>query len=46
LGLAIVDRIVTDHAGALAIQSEVGRGTRVSVTLPLWAADAPQSEST
>ena len=36
LGLAIVDRIVKDHGGTLAIHSEVGTGTRVSVTLPLW----------
>jgi len=36
LGLAIVDRIVKDHGGTLAIHSEIGKGTRVSVTLPLW----------
>jgi signal transduction histidine kinase len=36
LGLAIVDRIVKDHGGTLAIQSEVGKGTRVTVTFPLW----------
>jgi signal transduction histidine kinase len=36
LGLAIVDRIVRDHGGTLAIDSEVGKGTRVSVTLPVW----------
>jgi signal transduction histidine kinase len=36
LGLAIVDRIVKDHGGTLAIQSDIGKGTRVSVTVPLW----------
>jgi signal transduction histidine kinase len=36
LGLAIVDRIVKDHGGTLAIHSEIGKGTRVSVTLPVW----------
>jgi signal transduction histidine kinase len=34
LGLAIVDRIVADHQGTLRIQSDVGRGTTVSVTIP------------
>jgi signal transduction histidine kinase len=34
LGLAIVTRIVTDHGGTLSIQSEVGAGTSVVVTLP------------
>jgi two-component system sensor histidine kinase ResE len=39
LGLAIVDRIVTDHGGTLAIHSEIGVGTRVSVTLPFSPED-------
>lgn len=34
LGLAIVDRIVSDHGGTWHIQSEAGRGTTVSVTMP------------
>ena len=34
LGLAIVHRIVQDHRGEVAIESEVGRGTRVTVRLP------------
>jgi signal transduction histidine kinase len=33
LGLAIVDRIVADHGGSLEIQSQVGVGTSVIVTL-------------
>jgi two-component system phosphate regulon sensor histidine kinase PhoR len=35
LGLAIVDRIVADHGGTLDIQSTVGEGTSVTVTLPV-----------
>jgi two-component system sensor histidine kinase PilS (NtrC family) len=34
LGLAIVHRIVQDHRGEVAIESEVGRGTCVTVRLP------------
>jgi signal transduction histidine kinase len=34
LGLVITERLVKLHGGALAIQSEVGRGTLVEVTLP------------
>jgi signal transduction histidine kinase len=34
LGLAIVSRIVNDHRGTLAIESALGIGTTVAVTLP------------
>ncbi len=34
LGLTIVNRIAGDHGGALRIESRVGGGTSVSVTLP------------
>jgi two-component system sensor histidine kinase PilS (NtrC family) len=34
LGLAIVHRIVQDHRGEVVIESEVGRGTEVTVRLP------------
>ncbi len=34
LGLAICRRIVQQHQGTLEIESEVGRGTTVRITLP------------
>jgi signal transduction histidine kinase len=35
LGLAICKRIIEQHHGTLGIESEVGRGTTVRVTLPV-----------
>jgi two-component system cell cycle sensor histidine kinase/response regulator CckA len=40
LGLAIVRRIVESHGGHVACDSEVGRGTRFSIRLPLLASRA------
>ncbi|MEJ5230776.1 MAG: ATP-binding protein, partial [Geminicoccaceae bacterium] len=37
LGLAIVKHIVRRHQGHLAIESELGRGSRFAVFLPLPA---------
>ena len=37
LGMSIVDRIVDSHAGSLDIESEVGKGTTMTVTLPVQA---------
>lgn len=37
LGLAIVDRIVRDHGGSLKIQSALGSGTTVTVSVPVCA---------
>lgn len=34
LGLAIVDRIVRRHSGSVVLESEFGKGTTVTVTLP------------
>jgi len=35
LGLAVVHRIVSDYNGRIEVQSEVGRGTRVTVHFPV-----------
>lgn len=39
LGLSIVRRIVENHGGRVSIDSQPGRGTAVSVTLPAAAGD-------
>ena len=44
IGLAVVDEIVTAHGGSLNLQSEVGRGTTVTVRLPLEAPKAHSAE--
>jgi two-component system, OmpR family, phosphate regulon sensor histidine kinase PhoR len=36
LGLAIVGRIVDRHSGTIRLESERGRGTTFTVTLPAW----------
>jgi signal transduction histidine kinase len=38
LGLAIARRVVQDHAGHLVIESEVGVGTTVTLTIPVISA--------
>ncbi|MFM7378474.1 MAG: sensor histidine kinase, partial [Erythrobacter sp.] len=43
LGLAIVKHIVERHRGRLDITSELGKGTRVVVRLPLAEADPPEA---
>ncbi len=45
LGLAIVHGIVKQAGGELEIQSEVGEGTEVRVTLPLYEKDAGAEET-
>lgn len=35
LGLAIADRIISDHGGAIAVESSSGQGTRFAVRLPV-----------
>ena len=37
LGLSIVDQIVTSHGGELIIESELGKGTTMTVVLPVIA---------
>mgnify|MGYP000648697659 CR=1 FL=1 len=42
LGLAITAAIVEAHGGTLAVDSEAGAGTTVTLTLPQHEADVPQ----
>ena len=44
LGLSIVDRIVSSHGGELIIESEEGRGTTVSIVLPIVAPVPSEAE--
>ncbi|MBV9959825.1 MAG: HAMP domain-containing protein [Acidobacteria bacterium] len=39
LGLAIVKKAVDDHGGTIEVQSEVGRGTTFTITLPTEGKD-------
>jgi two-component system nitrogen regulation sensor histidine kinase GlnL len=41
LGLAVAEYWVSQHGGALRLESELGKGTRAMVTLPLRRADDP-----
>jgi signal transduction histidine kinase len=48
LGLALTHKIVTDHGGSVAIESEPGKGTTVRLRLPMRAAaeaTPPESRS-
>ncbi|MCH8889484.1 MAG: response regulator [Myxococcales bacterium] len=45
LGLSISRKIVVAHGGELEVSSEVGRGTRFSVRLPVSPGRSPDSET-
>ena len=45
LGLSITQRIIHEHGGTLSFESEVGRGTTFTVTLPLTPGDTDTSTS-
>lgn len=40
LGMALVKTVVTRHEGEVSVESEPGRGTTVTVSLPRWDGDA------
>ncbi|HEY2031815.1 MAG TPA: ATP-binding protein [Myxococcales bacterium] len=42
IGLALVQELVTLHAGAVSVESALGRGTTFTVRLPLGAAHLPK----
>jgi len=36
MGLSLAYRIIKDHNGDIAVESEVGKGTKFTVSLPIW----------
>jgi two-component system phosphate regulon sensor histidine kinase PhoR len=42
LGLAIVHAIAREHGGAVAVESQVGQGSTLTITLPAVEAPAPE----
>lgn len=42
IGLAVADEIVARHGGTLDISSEFGKGTRVTITLPVYRPQEPR----
>jgi len=39
LGLAICRRVIEEHRGSIAIASEIGRGTKITIDLPATNGD-------
>jgi len=36
MGLSLAYRIIKDHGGDIAVESEVGKGTTFTISLPIW----------
>ena len=36
VGLSMAYRIIKDHNGEIAVESEVGKGTKFTISLPIW----------
>jgi signal transduction histidine kinase len=45
LGLSIVDEIMRAHGGELAIESEVGKGSTFTITLPISLSERPDQDN-
>ena len=43
IGLALIQELVKLHGGTIAVESEVGKGSRFTVTIPLGTAHLPQT---
>ena len=43
LGMAISYRIIQEHGGKIAVESREGRGTAITISLPMTSGEAPQS---
>ncbi|HEY0349935.1 MAG TPA: ATP-binding protein [Pyrinomonadaceae bacterium] len=46
LGLAICRRVVEEHRGSIAIESEIGRGTKIIIDLPATNGDEDDESTT
>ncbi|HLG98631.1 MAG TPA: ATP-binding protein [Bryobacteraceae bacterium] len=43
IGLALIQELVKFHGGTIAVESELGKGSRFTITIPLGTAHLPQA---